>query len=165
MKEYFQTNIFEFMYFYIISTGWIFKTLTIIALITLVVTLIAVSSNKSKLSKPESEFSPPKKKNPESDSPYFCIIPSVLLSIILITVTSLCWMIEADDNDKSMMRSALISTKFVNHSLNQTALKGYEYYIQDKKIKSWEVKAFNDGLDRLKSEDVKYQVQQSLNGN
>jgi hypothetical protein len=168
MKEYFQTNIFEFMYFYIISTGWIFKSLTIIAVITLALTLITVSSNKyhkSKLSKHKSEFSPPKTKDPESNSPYFCIFPSVLFSIIFIAITTLYWTIEADESDKNIMRSALIKTKYVNASLNQIALKGYEYYIQDKKIKSWEVKAFNDGLDRLKSEDIKYQVQLSLNGN
>ncbi|MEO4090761.1 hypothetical protein ABH307_00550 [Acinetobacter pittii] len=144
VKIYFYTNIYEFILNYILSTPWLFYGLFIITAIFLLVFIPSV-------------FDAYKKK--PSDYKSILIAYSVLLSLILSSV--FCYWsltLDTDDDRTSGMQHKMVDVSYRNTEYNDYALKAYEYYIKDRKVKRWEAEAFKMGLDQLKFDDVRFQI-------
>lgn len=166
-NQFFKTNIFEFGFDYFFSSNWLYYGFIAVTIIFLLLVFSEVCEKLSKKNKKVSEFEKPNY-TVESwlSNGLFGVIATYLVIVLIVGLILLAnWSMEAGQEQISEMNSSILNLDFKNHVHNEQALNAYNYYVNDKKIKSWESKAFQKGLTVLNLEDVKYRAEEKINKN
>lgn len=164
-NQFFNTNIFGFGFDYFFSSSWLYYGFIVITIIFLLIFLSVLEEDKNKKNKKKSEFEKPNYII-ESwfESGVFAVISTYLGILLVVSIILLAnWSMEADQVEVTEMNDSILNLDFKNHVHNEQALNAYNYYVNDKKIKSWEFKAFQKGLTVLNVEDVKYRAEEKIN--
>lgn len=164
-NQFFKTNIFEFGFDYFFSSNWLYYGFIVVTIFFLFFVFSDIFEKLSKKNKKVSEFEKPNYTIENLlSSGLFCVVVTYLVFVLIISLILLAnWSMEADQEQVSEMNNSILNLDFKNHVHNEQALNAYNYYVNDKKIKSWESKAFQKGLTVLNVEDVKYRATENIN--
>lgn len=164
-NQFFNTNVFDFGLDYFFSSSWLYYGVIIVTIIFLLIFLSVIQENINKKNSKKSEFEKPNYTIENwLQSGVFAVISTYLVIVLVVSLILLAnWSMEADQEQVSEMNNSILNLDFKNHVHNEQALNAYNYYVNDKKIKSWESKAFEKGLTVLNVEDVKYRAEEKIN--